>query len=255
MPLSVIDPNEPFQPEYQPAVDDLVRYFRAGLGSNLHSLYIYGSVARKTAAANQSNIDVIIVTHKTFNENKQTLFNTLRWRFQKDFPFVTGVSIKTALVSEVASLDSLFSWGFLLKHCAVCIYGENLAECFGDYEPSWEIAKHWNMDIADWVSFYREKIAKSVKPEEQIEAQEAIAKKLLRASYSLIMYKDGHWFDDPFVCGEAFLKYHPEKEKEVQRLGILLKGKLIPKRSVIGLIDGFGPWLIKQYEKTEFRIG
>ncbi len=255
MPLSVIDPNEPFQPEYQPVVDDLVRYFRAGLGGKLHSLYIYGSVARKTAVANQSNIDVIVVTHKKFDENKQTLFNTLRWRFQKDFPFVTDVSIKTALVADVASLESLFSWGFLLKHCAVCIYGENLAECFGDYEPSWEIAKYWNMDTSDWIPFYRDKIAKSVKAEEQIEAQKAIAKKLLRASYSLIMYKDGHWFDDPIQCGEGFLKYHPEKEKEVKRLGLLLKGKLIPKRSVIGLIDEFGPWLIKQYEKTEFRIG
>ncbi|MCE0492662.1 nucleotidyltransferase domain-containing protein [Vibrio salinus] len=255
MPLPVIDPKLGFQTMYQPVVADLCRYMKAGLGSNLHSLYIYGSVARKTAVAYQSNLDVIVVTHHQFEENRQTLFNTLRWRFQKDFPYVTDVSIKTALVSEIASLDSLFSWGFLLKHCSVCVHGDNMAECFGDYEPSWEIAKYWNMDVSDWIPFYRGKIAKATREEELIEAQRQIAKKLLRASYSLIMYKDKRWFDDPVECGVAFLKYHPEKEKQIHRLGILLKGKLIPKRSVIGLIDDFGLWLIRQYEKTEFRIG
>ncbi|HGH8161082.1 TPA: nucleotidyltransferase domain-containing protein, partial [Vibrio cholerae] len=27
------------------------------------------------------------------------------------------------------------------------------------------------------------------------------------------------------------------------------------KRSVVGLLDSFGPWLVSQYQKTEFRIG
>ncbi|MDC0609703.1 nucleotidyltransferase domain-containing protein [Vibrio sp.] len=255
MPLSVIDPNEPFQPDYQQVVDDLVRYFRAGLGGNLHSLYIYGSVARKVAKPHRSNIDVIVVTHHEFEENRQTLFNSLRWRFQKDFPFVPDISIKAALVKEVASLDSLFSWGFLLKHCAVCIYGDDLSECFGEYEPSWEIAKYWNMDLGESLPVYRQKLARANSPQEQIAAQSVIAKKLLRSAHTLVMYKNGKWLEDPMECGKAFLAYFPEKEKDIQRLGILLKGKPIPKRSAIGLIDDFGPWLVKQYEKTEFRIG
>ncbi|MDW1713131.1 nucleotidyltransferase domain-containing protein, partial [Vibrio sp. Vb2865] len=41
----------------------------------------------------------------------------------------------------------------------------------------------------------------------------------------------------------------------IDRLCILLSGRPIPKRSVIGLIDAFGGWLVKQYQKTEFRIG
>ena len=46
-----------------------------------------------------------------------------------------------------------------------------------------------------------------------------------------------------------------DKKIEVDRLGILLSGRVIPKRSVIGILDGFGEWLVKQYKKTEFRIG
>ncbi len=254
MTLLVIDPKQPFQPDYQPAVDDLVRFLRAGVGDALHSVYLYGSVARKTAVAGQSNMDVVIVTKRPFDD-KTTLFNTIRWRFQKSFPFITGVNIKTAIVDEITTLDSIFTWGFMLRHCCVCVYGDNLAQCFGDFEPSWEIAKHWNMDIKDWVPILRERIVKANSQQEQLDAQQVMAKKLLRASYSLVMYKDKQWFDDPVECGENFLRYHSDKQIEVERLGLLLRNRVIPKRSVIGLLDAFGPWLIEQYNKTEFRIG
>jgi hypothetical protein len=69
------------------------------------------------------------------------------------------------------------------------------------------------------------------------------------------MYRDKRWFDDPVECGQVFLTYHPEMQLEIERLGILLAGRAIPKRSVIGLLDSFGNWLVKQYQKTEFRIG
>lgn len=253
--LSTLDSQQPFQTEYQKAIDELVTFLRGGLGDNLHSVYIYGSVGRKCATPNLSNIDVIVITHRSFSDTRTTLFNTIKWRFQRSNPHITGINFKCGLVKEVASLDSIFSWGFILRHCAVCVYGENLSECFGDYEPSWEIAKHWNMDIEDWLAVYRNRIGRANKAEDQVNAQVIIAKKLLRASYSLVIPKDKNWFDDPIECGENFLRYFPEKTVEVQRLGILLKGQPIPKRSVIGLLDGFGEWLVKQFKKTEFRIG
>jgi hypothetical protein len=137
----------------------------------------------------------------------------------------------------------------------VCVFGEDLSQCFGDYEPSWEIAKHWNMDVEDWLAVYRYRIVKADKDTEQIKAQKIIAKKLLRASYSLVMYRDKQWFDDPIECGQQFLRYYPEKKIEIERLGILLSGRLIAKRSVIGILDGYGDWLVTQYKKTEFKIG
>ncbi|EDP58039.1 nucleotidyltransferase domain-containing protein [Vibrio sp. AND4] len=255
MSLPVIDPKQPFQPEFEPLLREVLACLKGGLGSNLHSVYVYGSVARKSAMAGKSNLDLVVVTKSGFEHNRATLLNTIKWRAQQRHPQVKGVSIRTALVNEVANLDSIFTWGFMLKHCCVCIYGDNLADCFGDYVPSWEIAKHWNMDVEEWVSVYRTKIVQAQRIEDQLSAQVVIAKKLLRASYSLIMYRDKQWFDDPTECGKVFLNYHPEKQLEIERLGILLTGRPIPKRSVLGLLDGFGDWLVMQYKKTEFRIG
>lgn len=254
-PLPVIDVDEPFQPAYIPAIKELIRYLRGGLGPALHSVYLFGSVARKTAVKGRSNIDVVVVLNPEADERLPTLLNTIKWRFQRYYPFIRGISFQTAHVNEILSLESIFTWGFMLKHCSVCIHGDDLSTRFGEFEPSWEIAKYWNMDIDEWLAVYRKKVAQANTPEEQAYAQVIIAKKMLRASYSLIMHKDKHWYDDPLRCGKVFLDYYPDKQQQVDRLGILLSGRVIPKRSVIGLLDEFGGWLVKMYKKTEFRIG
>ncbi|MDR9828024.1 nucleotidyltransferase domain-containing protein [Vibrio sp. FNV 38] len=244
-----------FQPSFQPAVQDALRFFKAGLGTNLHSLYVYGSVARRTAVDGQSNLDIVVVTHRQFEENRTTLLNTIQWRFQRGFPHIKGLNIKLVLARDVASLDSIFSWGFLIRQCCECIYGEDLGECFGDYEPSWEIAKFWNDDIGQFLKTYRSHLAKASSAEQQSDVQIAIAKKLLRASYSVVMYRHKLWIDSAKTCGEVFLQYYPGKQTEIERLEILLSGRLIPKRSVAGLMDNYGAWLVKEYQRTEFKIG
>ncbi|MDG3088323.1 nucleotidyltransferase domain-containing protein [Vibrio hannami] len=253
--LPIIDANEPFQAAYIPAIKELIHGFKGGMGSNLHSIYLFGSVARKNAVKGRSNMDVVVLSHGEPDAKFNTLLNTVKWRFKRNYPFIYGLSIQVAPVKEVLTLESIFTWGFMLKHCCVCIYGDDLSTRFGEFEPSWEIAKYWNMDVDEWLSIYRKKIVQAQTPQEQSRAQVAIAKKLLRASYSLIMHKDKRWIEDPVDCGKQFLLYHPDKEKEVGRLGILLSGRVIPKRSVIGLLDSYGDWVVKAYKKTEFKIG
>ncbi|CAH0526367.1 nucleotidyltransferase domain-containing protein [Vibrio hippocampi] len=243
------------QSEYQPVVRELVTYLKSGLKDNLHSVYLYGSVAAGRAIPYLSNIDVVVITHRPFSDTKTTLFNTINWRFQRAYPFVNGVSIRTALVNEVASLEALFTWGFLLRECCVCIHGEDLAECFGHFVPSWEIAKQWNMDTVDYLPVIRQQIATATGQASQIQLQRKLAKKLLRAAYSLVMHKEKRWIEEPLECGQRFLRYYPQHEQTVARLNILLGTRVIPKRSVVGLLDHFGSWLVEEYKKTEFKIG
>ena len=253
--LPVIDPAIPFQDDYQRVIKELVHALESGLGNNLHSIYLYGSVARKSAIKHRSNMDLVVAIRHTPDARFQTLLSTIKWRFRKAFPFVTELSFQFPLVSEILQIENIITWGFMLKHCCVCVSGDDLSTRYGEFEPSWEIAKFWNMDVEQWVVSYRKKIAAATRKDEQVQNQIVIAKKLMRASYSLIMHKDKRWFDDPIQCGEVFLSYYPDKQKEIERLTILLSGRYIPKRSVVALLDEYGAWLINAYKKTEFRIG
>ena len=54
------------QSEYIPALNDLLSCLKTGLGSNLHSVYVYGSVADGRAVASVSNLDLVLVTNHHF---------------------------------------------------------------------------------------------------------------------------------------------------------------------------------------------
>ncbi|MCG7497126.1 nucleotidyltransferase domain-containing protein [Vibrio sp. Of7-15] len=253
--LTEIDPKAPFQPVFAPVIQDLIVNLRAAIGPSLHSIYLFGSVARREGKPGKSNLDVTFVSTVPLTSKQQTILNTIKWRFKSQYPQITGITFNVGETKEILSLESIFSWGFWLKHCCVCIYGDDLATRFGSFEPCWEIAKNLNMDIEEWLDAYRKKIVAAQTPEAQVPAQIVITKKLLRSCYSLVMHRDKSWYDNPVTCGEKFLDYYPDKSLEIERLNILLQGRRIPKRSVIALLDNFGGWVVKEFARIERKIG
>ncbi len=253
--LSVINSTAPFQQEFEPVIKALITNLRAAAGGSIHSIYLFGSVARREAIPGKSNLDVTIVTKVALTPRQQTTLNTIKWRFKRQFPQITDISFNVGDTQEVLDLEFIFSWGFWLKHCCVCIFGDDLATRFGTFEPSWEIAKNMNMDVEQWHTTYRKKIISATAVQDQIEPQIKLAKKILRSCYSLVMHRDKGWYDSPVECGEKFLEYYPDKALQIERMNILLQGRRIPKRSVIALFDEFGRWVIDEFERIERKIG
>ncbi|WP_122033124.1 nucleotidyltransferase domain-containing protein [Aliivibrio sp. EL58] len=253
--LPIIDKQSPFQKEFEIVIRDLIGHIRSAAPKSVHSVYLYGSVARREATAGRSNLDVTLLTTVPLTNKEQTLINTIKVRFQSKYPQITGVTFTIGETAEVLQLESIFSWGFWLRHCCVCIFGDDLSTRFGDFEPSWEIAKNMNMDIEEWLEVYIKKISASQTIDSQVEHQKTIAKKLLRSCYSLVMHKDKGWYDHPILCARKFLEYYPEKQTEIERVVMLLKGRKIPKRSAVALLQEFGGWVVGEFNKIERRIG
>lgn len=253
--LSIINSTAPYQKEFEPVINALITHLRAAAGASIHSIYLFGSVARREAIVGKSNLDVTIVTQVALTPKQQTALNTIKWRFNTQYPQITEIAFNIGDMKEVLDLDFIFSWGFWLKHCNVCIFGDDLATRFGTFEPSWEIAKNMNMDVGQWLSTYRTKMISATTVEAQIDPQIKLAKKILRSCYSLVMHKDKGWYDSPVECGEKFLEYYPDKALEIERMNILLQGRRIPKRSVIALFDEFGRWIVDEFERIERKIG
>lgn len=56
-----VPPVTAFQPAFQAIVDDTIHQLRLTVGDDLHSLWLYGSVAFGTAVEGQSDLDVCLV--------------------------------------------------------------------------------------------------------------------------------------------------------------------------------------------------
>lgn len=244
-----------WQERSETIIEDVTKWVRASLSTNVHSVYMFGSFATGNAKPNLSNLDLFIVLHRDQADKLNTVKRNIEWRFSQSYPELTGVRLWTVTLSEVLSLESIFSWGFLLKQCCVCLYGDDLTHCFGEFEPNWEISKFWNMDLEQQLPNMRKQYVQATQQKQQYYWQRFIAKKLLRAHYGLVLHRHKVWIDDPLSCADVAMHYYPSKQVEIKRLSLLLRPHLIPKRSVVGLLDAHGDWLVKSYKKTEFRIG
>lgn len=236
-------------------IEDATKWIRASLSTNVHSLYLFGSFATGRAKPHLSNLDLLVVLHREQSGQLNTIKRNIEWRFSQSFPEITGINIRTVTLSEVLSLDNIFKWGFLLKQCCVCLHGDDLTHCFGQFEPNWEISKFWNMNLEETLPSLRKHYVQVTDQKAQFLQQREIGKKLLRAHYGLVLHKHRVWLDDPLQCADVAQHYYPSKQVEIKRLTLLLRPHLIPKRSVVGLLDSHGDWLVKSYKKTEFRIG
>lgn len=253
--LPVIDGTTPFQDDYLPVLLDAVKQLKAGLGNNLHSLYVHGSVARREARRGQSDLNLTLVLERPLKASEQSVLSTLKWRIASHHPVIPAVTLKVGDLTEVLSLEAIFSWGFWLKHCCLCLYGDDLASRFGCFEASWDIAKAMDGDIQTELSDYRAKIMATKVVKNYLDYCEAVGRKMLWSCFSLVMHREQRLVLSLQQCADVFLRYYPEKALDIERLFILIGRTQVPKKASLFMIESFGGWIVAEFDKIDRKIG
>ena len=132
--LPVLSRDHGFQQEYMPVLLDAVKQFRSGLSTAFHSIYLNGSVARRDAVWGKSDVNFTIVVKHKLQSNEASALNAITWRLSNHYPHVRNVTTKVVVLDDVLGLAGIFEWGVWLKHCSVCLNGDDLSSRFGHFE-------------------------------------------------------------------------------------------------------------------------
>lgn len=239
--------NLPIQDVYLRPINELVGKCRELFKDNIHSIYLYGSVAKQKAQPFISNVDVLLVARRNFSDDKHQRLAAVSDELVALYPFCTEFAISTILITDLIDEAHSSGWEFVIRDCALCVYGDDLSDGFEQITLNNKLYQFWSHDIENAILYFREKIALAESEPEQIKYQRLLAKKMLRAFYGLLFGVVTVWEDDPETCGQVFRQYAPkELHVHIDRLLILYQGFLINKRSVLGLIDLVGPWLVNE---------
>ncbi|WP_413111629.1 nucleotidyltransferase domain-containing protein [Thaumasiovibrio sp. DFM-14] len=247
--------TSPFQAEYMPLLTVLTKQLKQGLAGTLHSIYLSGSVLRGEARMNDSNLNMTLLLHEPLSAQQIFVLRSIEKQALLFYPFVRGIELKLTTVSDVSRLDQLFYWGFWFKHCCVCLSGKDIGDEFGEFEPTWEVAKAFNGDVGQVVTEYKHKITAVKKAESYLDLCQSLAKKLIYASFGLTVYRDNRWAYSLAQCIGPFLKRYPEKQIEMERLQLLARRVRVPKRAVLILLSQYGDWIANEYRYLERKFG
>lgn len=252
--LPELDNERPFQSAYVESIAMAIRQIRAVTGELFHSLYLSGEVARREAG-DTADLSLTLVCTRSLNVQEYAALNTVRWRIEQGSDVITRVQIDTVPLKDVTDLTNIFRWGFFLKHCVVCLCGDNLGKSFGHFEVSWEVSKAMNGDLSARIKALRQKIARATHWGTQLDVAQEMAEMLIRASFGLVAHKEKTWAFDLKSASETFLMHYPGKTLEIERLFYLVERKPVKKRAVVVLFDNFSQWLVSEYARIDRKIG
>lgn len=217
--------------------------------TNIHSIYVYGSVATGKAKNKISDLDLLIVFKKKLNTVEKKKLAGI----QND---LTGQHINSFREIGLESIDLPFvlrknheaGYQCFIKHLCVFCWGKNLQDQFPKFKPDINVAYEFNGDLNKNLKKVKDKFKKTVNSAEYLLLMKSTMKKMIRTAFSLVMPRDKSWTTDLKTMSKAFIKYNPEKEDDI--LTALKWTKSLPqeRKLVFKFIDDFGGWLIREFK-------
>lgn len=210
-------PVTPLQPAFHPAVDDVIDLLYGRLGAQVHSIYLYGSVAKGAAVAGISDLDICLITRRALNAAEQDNLRAIAARAQALHPVISKVDFDCGTLAEALASENQFSWGYWLRHHCRCVAGEDLASRFPRFTPSRAIAVAVNGDFIPVLQSYLLQLAET---SDGRQLKRAAARKLLRATNLLRSEEDNDWPGTLEEYASRVVRRFPQQQ---QAIGWLLQ--------------------------------
>lgn len=209
--------REKIEDVYMSCIQESIESLKDLFHQQLHSVYVYGSVARGEAIVRKSDLDLIAMVHGKLNSAKLNEFKKLTVKLsQKYRSLVRDVGIAITYYDYTMAPSNYYENAFLKEIC-VCVEGEDVGDQFGPYKLTPEIAIRFNGDIGDSLTRTLAKLENASSQDFKTFSQ-GFARKLIRTYYSMVMARSQIWTTRLHEQAEVFLQYFPDKKAIVDTL-------------------------------------
>lgn len=193
------------QPEYAEVIAILPELIQQEL-PQIHSLYLYGSVARGKAKPGLSDLDLSVVLSQDPPENIESRFERLQAQIMHRFPLFSKVDLEAISKYELHQPGQVFEWQAWLKHFCLCLWGEDLSAAFERHKPTTRLVYHINQALPERFNTF----ASEMTSENVSQNSKVIAKMFIRSQYGLLASQDQSWHHEIQKCAAVLATYQPE---------------------------------------------
>lgn len=236
--------SEAFTPVVRAACARVVEVFGS---ARLHSAYLYGSIPRGTATPGRSDLDLLLALHDEPTEADRSDARTIEVDLDRSFAQINGVGILLLSTRTLLSERERYDLGFFVACLCTPLLGADLAEHLPRYLPTSVLARETNGDLSLVLPNWRSRAAEATTDAERRALSRAVARRIVRTGFTLIMPRWGGWTSDLSESAEAFGRYYPERLGQMRLAAAT--GRIPSTDSAVlrMLIDDLGPWLAAEY--------
>lgn len=233
---------------YYECIEESIKELKIMFPEKIHSIYLYGSVARGDATPGTSDLDLLILFENKLLKDERTDLHNLQQRLSKKYiKIIREVGIATAEYDYVMDAGNYYEQAFIKEICT-CLYGKDIRVHFGPYKLTAEIPISFNSDIEMSLKRNLDKLRNANTDAFKVITQN-FSRKLIRTYYSMVMVRSQIWttrLDEQAIVVKRYLK---DKEKVVERLLEWIESPPEDYRTVYQLFETEGEWLVVNFER------
>lgn len=141
------------QSEFEPVLVQAINAFCTEFPTELHSVYVYGSVAKGTAVIGQSDLDLCVIFVQPVYEIERKIS-----QIKSDIMALTGffskVDVDIGVLQDVLNENNRKSWGAWIKFFCHPVYGEDLSKQFENVEIDRSVIQAINQGYDQEIQHY-----------------------------------------------------------------------------------------------------
>lgn len=205
------------QKTYGPVLVEVIQTFKLNFSQNLHSIYIYGSVAKGTANIGRSDLDLcIIFNHQPADQEK--IIADIEAKLMQQFPFLPKIDFDIGCLKDILNQHNQVSWGAWLKFFCKQIYGEDLSSHFKDIEINLQVIQAINAGYEKEIAQYLDILQHKTKSEtEMLIIKNALIKRMIRL-LPLTLQNIDEWPLSLAKTIQQAIQTYPEQQNDFQYL-------------------------------------
>ncbi len=196
-------------PAFEPLIEHTLKTLQDTF-PELHSLYLYGSIAEGRARPGLSDADFIVVFKQPVYRAEARLKKIAEDLHQSFLQQVCKVDLPSGTRAEILAPENLYGWGAYLKVLALPLWGEDLCEELPAFKPSYKMVRGWNGDLRQETLKALNRLQAPLPETEKITLRRGVAARLIRAFFMLAAAKELIWSTALPIQLQYVKRYFPE---------------------------------------------
>lgn len=238
--------NTIIQNTFKPVLEDVIQACVLTYHQDVHSIYVYGSVAKGTAKIGHSDLDICILFKVVKTEQEQQLIE-IQQKILKKYAFLPKIDFDIGYVDEVLLEKNELYWGAWIKFFCVNIYGKDLSSNFTQVEISPKVIQLINSGYEKEISQYLLTLKHNKKDKiELLNIKNSLIKRMIRLLPLTLSQLDiTTW---PLSIEETIkqaIQAHPEQKNDILYLNEQLNSNNMADSILIKNLTDIYIWIVE----------
>ncbi|MFP7300230.1 nucleotidyltransferase [Neobacillus niacini] len=237
------------QPEFQTVIEEVIKSYQIHLGTNLHSIYIRGSIPRGLGIYGVSDLDTIAITQMKPSELDLQWTKEVEGRINAQFSCISGVEYSFYHIEEIMETTSFSIIPFMIKTISICVYGEDLSPQLPEYKADTFLGNVHLSKLKEQIELAREDLVDNDDLDDIKDCCVWIMKIIVRAGLALVIEEENLYTRDLFPAYMVFAKHYPEKALEMNKALLYAINPISNVEELLYYLNDFGEWMITESKK------